>query len=355
MTTLGISLVMDLVNRVSGQAGAVQKSIKGISDSLAKASDAAVKNARAVDQLDDAYAKMQKRLETSQRLSFVGMEMGRIGRGILDPMKRAVVTTAEFEARMSAVGAVTQASAEDMAALNRQAIELGSTTMFSAKEAAEGMQFLGMVGFQTSEILRAMPGLLDMAKAGGEDLGVASDIASNILSGFGLEASEMSRVADVMTATFTRSNTTIGTLGESMKYVAPLAKAAGMSLEEASAMAGLLGDAGIQGGMAGTAMRGMLARLASPAGDAADLLSRLNVDLLDMDGNLRSPVLVLGELAKAMEDMGSGERLAALSTIFDDRAASGMAKLMEDEGVGGITKFMEVLTQSDGAASRGAA
>jgi TP901 family phage tail tape measure protein len=343
---------MDLVNRVSGQAGAIQKSIKGISNSLAQASDAAVKNTRAMKELEGAYEKMQKRLEISQRLSFVGMEMTRLGRGMMDPMKRAVITTADFESRMSAVGAVTQATAEEMAALKKHAVELGSTTMFSAKEAAEGMKALGMSGFRTSEILKAMPGLLDMAKAGGEELGAASDIASNILRGFGLEADEMGRVADVLTATFTRSNTTIGSLGETMQYVAPIAKAAGMSLEEASAMAGLLGDAGIKGSMAGTTMRGMLARLASPAGDAADLLSELNVDLLDLDGNLRSPVVVLGELAKAMENMGSGERLAALSTIFDDRAASGMAKLMEDEGVGGITKFLDVLTKSEGSAAR---
>ncbi len=355
MSNMGISLVMSFVNRVSGPAAQVSTSVGRISKSLATASKQATNAAKSMRDLEASYGKMQKRLEVSQRLSFVGMEMSRLGRGMTAPLKNAALTAMEFEARMDAVGAVTQGTTAQMAALTKQARELGSSTHFSATQAAEGMKFLGMAGFETNEIIASMPGLLAAAKAGEMDLARTSDIASNILSGFGLEASEMGRVADVLVATFTSANASTEQLGETMKYVAPLAREAGMSLEEAGAMAGLLGDAGIQGSMAGTTLRGMLAKLSNPAGDASEMLAEFGIELLDMEGNLRSPITVLGELAGAMENMGSGDRLAALGTIFDDRAASGMAKLMSDEGSGGITKFVKALEQSGGAAARVAA
>src|SRR5690606_7701339 len=125
------------------------------------------------------------------------------------------------------------------AALRRQARELGATTMFSAGDAASGMAFLAMAGFTPKAIRDAMPGLLDMAKAGDLDLAMTADIASNILGGFRMEASQMGNVADILTKAFTTSNMSLEMLGETMKYVGPVASTAGMGLEEAAAMAGL--------------------------------------------------------------------------------------------------------------------
>src|SRR5699024_6573503 len=134
------------------------------------------------------------------------------------------------------------------------------TTAFSATQVTEGMQFLSMSGYETNEIISAMPGLLDAAAAGQVELGAAADITSNILSGFGMEASETGMVADVQTKAFRSSNTSMECLSETMKYVARMAHAAGFSLEETAAAAGILGDAGIQGSQAGTTLRSAMPR-----------------------------------------------------------------------------------------------
>lgn len=153
----------------------------------------------------------------------------------------------DFEAAMSRVGAISGATGKEFKMLEKTAMELGKTTVFSASEAAEGMQYLAMAGYDANEIVAAMPGVLNAAAAGQVELGTAADITSNVLSGFGLQASETSRVADVLTKAFTSSNTSMESLGETMKYAAPIARAAGFSLEETAAAAGVLGDAGIQG------------------------------------------------------------------------------------------------------------
>ncbi|GHU38883.1 hypothetical protein AGMMS50256_38480 [Betaproteobacteria bacterium] len=183
----------------------------------------------------------------------------------------------EFEATMSKVQALTRLDRDspEMAALNTQARELGAKTMFSATEAAQGQAFLAMAGFSPEHVLQSMPAMLDMAKAGDMDLARTADIASNVQTAMGLDASQMPRIADTLTMAFTSSNVSLEMLGETMKYMAPAARAAGMSLEEASAMAGLLGNAGIQASMAGTSLRNVITRLAAPPKAAGEALSEL--------------------------------------------------------------------------------
>jgi phage-related tail protein len=135
----------------------------------------------------------------------------------------------EFEQSMAKVGAVARASGEELTRLTATARQLGATTNWTASQVAEGMQFLAMAGFNTEQTIAAMPGMLSLASAGAIDLGAAADIASNILTGFNMRAEEMGRLGDVMTNTFTTSNTNLQMLGESMKYVAPVAAATGVS------------------------------------------------------------------------------------------------------------------------------
>lgn len=157
---------------------------------------------------------------------------------------QAIKTAANFEASMSRVSAITGATTEQFEALEKQAMELGATTVFSASQAAEGMSFLAMAGFDTNEILAAMPGVLNLAAAGQMDLARASDIASNILTGFQLSAEESGRVVDVMAKAMTTANTNIEQLGYAMKYVAPVAASVGLSIEETAAAVGKLSDSG---------------------------------------------------------------------------------------------------------------
>ncbi|HCX7581889.1 TPA: phage tail tape measure protein, partial [Escherichia coli] len=162
-------------------------------------------------------------------------------------------------------------------ALREQALKLGSETQFTAGDAASGQAFLAMAGFTPQAIQAALPGVLSMATAGGMDLGETADIGSNILTQFGLSADQMDRVGDTLTAAFTRTNTDLRALGETMKYAGPVAGKLGISLEQAAAMAGVLANMGIRGSDAGTAMRASLARLASPPKAAAEALKELGV------------------------------------------------------------------------------
>lgn len=249
-----------------------------------------------------------------------------VGGGLMSiPVRTAI----EFEQSMLNVKSVINGiTKEEFIALNDEAKRLGAATSFSASEAAEGMKYLAMAGFNTNQIIEAMPGLLDMAKAGVIDLGRASDISSNILSAFGISANEMGRVADTLTMAFTTSNTTLESLGYTMKYVGPIARAAGMSLEEAAAMAGLLGNVGIQGEMAGTQLRAMLNRLAAPVGPAQEKLKELGITVKDSTGNLRPMIELLAEMDSKTANMGNADRLAAFKTIFGEEAVSGLSELI---------------------------
>jgi TP901 family phage tail tape measure protein len=346
---------MRLVDLLSGPSVGVRKATEGVSKSLSDASTKAQKAAASIKAVEEAYTKMQKSLEVSQRLSFVGMEMSKIGNGLTSPLKASVAAAADFEESIKAVGLVTRGTSEEIEQLRQQALLLGSTTEFSTLQVAEGMRYLGRAGFTTKEILSGLPGVMDMADAAGADLAATSAMAADLVVGFGLSAADLPRVADVLTAAFTTSKTTLDQLGEALAGVAPLASEVGLKFEDAAAMVALLGNAGIKGSAADRAIRSMMANLANSTGPAADLVSELNLDLLDMEGNLRSPVAILGEMADAMKDMGSGERLAALSTIFDQRSAGGLAKLMKDAGSGGILAYAKTLNESTGAAGRAAA
>ncbi|MEK3893196.1 phage tail tape measure protein [Bacillus sp. FSL W7-1354] len=260
-----------------------------------------------------------------------------------------VKTTADFESAMSRVGALSGATGKQLESMTQTAEHLGATTAFTATQAAEGMQFLAMAGYKTNEIIAAMPGLLATAAAGQTDLATTADITSNILSGFGLQAKETARVADVLTKAFTNSNTDLEMLGYTMKYVAPIAHASGQSLESVAAAAGLLGNAGIQGTQAGTSLRRMLTRLAGPPKAAREELHDLGVTVEDAKGNMKPLAQIIGELAEATKDMGEADRLAAISRISGVEASSAMLALM-DAGQGKIEAFTKELENSGGTA-----
>lgn len=266
---------------------------------------------------------------------------------------KPVSIAVDFEQSMLNIKSVVNGiSEQEFNALSKEARRLGAETSFSAREAADGMKYLAMAGFKSNQIIDAMPGLLDMAKAGVIDLGRASDISSNILSAFGLSAQEMTRVADTLTMAFTTSNTTLESLGYTMRYVGPIAREAGMSLEEAAAMAGLLGNVGIQGEMAGTQLRAMVNRLTAPVGPAQEKLKELGITVKDSTGNLRPMIELLAEMDKKTAAFGNADRLAAFKTIFGEEAVSGLSELINQAGTGGIAKYLDIVKNSAGKASQ---
>lgn len=273
------------------------------------------------------------------------MSTAMLGMALAAPAKIAIA----FDDQMRRVGAVSNARGAQLEALTAKARELGRDTKFTAIEVGQGMEYLAMAGFNAEQQLGAIGGVLNVAAASGVELGRASDIVSNALTGFGLAANQAGRVGDVLTKTFTSSNTTLESLGETLKYVAPVARAAGMNLELAAAIAGVMGDAGIQGSMAGTSMRSVILRMIAPAKDgqkhlgrmgfsqeqltealadpegqaAAQHVKKMGIDIADKDGNMRAWEDILTELATKMGNMTEQDRLAAASAIFGKNAVSG--------------------------------
>jgi TP901 family phage tail tape measure protein len=275
------------------------------------------------------------------------------GSGILYAGAQMLAPGLDFDASMSKVQALTRLQKDDpqLQALRDQARQLGASTQFTAGQAADAQGFLGMAGFDPKAIQAAMPGMLDLAKAGDSDLAETADIASNILTGFNLSAGETARLGDVLVGTFTRSNTNLQMLGETMKYVAPVAASVGQDIETVAAMAGKLGDAGIQGSMGGTALRAIIGRLSAPTGMAAKALDKLGISAKDAKGNMRDMPTVLQEIYEKTKGMGDADRAGILKSIAGEEAVSGLVALVSSAGSGELQQFIGTLRQAEGEAS----
>lgn len=336
---------------------------------------------RASKQSEASIARVNARMARKElRSELRGSMMGMVGSALA--VAAPIKTAMNFEQSMAKVGAITRTTTdkgrmEEFKRLEEEAKRLGLKTQYSASEAADGMSYLAMAGFNTEQILNSMPGMLDLAASGAMDLASSADIASNILSGFSLDAKEMNRVSDVLVRGFTTSNTNLMQLGDAMKYVAPVASKASTSLEDTAAMVGLLGNVGIQGSMAGTTLRAALVRLIQPPKKAADALkvlgrevseeelAQLNSDfysasmaaeelglsLTDSEGNMRSLPNILEQIAAATKGMGSAQKQAALAMIFGQDAVAGMTELVDQAGSGKLKEYIALLKQSGDAAA----
>lgn len=259
-----------------------------------------------------------------------------------------------FGKEMSRVQALTRIdkNSPQFKALREQALKLGSETQFTASDAASGQSFLAMAGFTPQAIQAALPGVLNMALAGGVELGETADIGSNILTQFNLTADQMGRVGDTLTAAFTRTNTDLRALGETMKYTGPVAAKLGISLEEAAAMAGMLANNGLRGSDAGTAMRASLSRLASPPKAAADALKELGVSVADARGKMRPMEDVLLDLYKATQKYGQVDQVSFFKDIAGEEAFVGLQTLVAAAGSGELQKLTRELQGARGEADR---
>lgn len=304
----------------------------------------------AIDNFTSTFRNLDSQLSQAYKTAgTMGKSMIVAGAAVGTGLGAAVKTAADFEKTMSRVGALSGATDKEMKKLNETALHLGETTSFSASQAGEGMSYLAMAGYKTNEIISAMPGLLAGAAAGQTDLATTADITSNILSGFGIQASETGRVMDVLTATFTNSNTDLRMLGETMKYLAPVAKSVGISLEETAAATGILGNAGIQGTMAGTSMAMAMTRLASPVGKAKKMMEKLGFSAFDANGTMIPLSDMITQLTEKTKDLTQQQKLQAIKTIFGQEALKSILTLMEAGG-DTIAEFATELENSGGIA-----
>jgi len=307
---------LDVIVSLKDQAS---KKVKDITGAVDKLSSAALKAAKAVGVLTAAFAGLSIR------------------------------EFAEFEQGMSKVKAITGATGKDFDDLTEKAKEMGRTTAFTAKEASDAMTFLGMAGFETADIMKAVGGTLDLAAASGIELGRAADIASNVLTGFRLDTSQTGRVVDVMAKTITSSNTNMEQMAEAMKFFAPTAAAFGITVEEASATIGLLGNAGLQGTIATQAFATALVRLAKPTAAMQTTMDELGLTFFDAQGEFIGFTEMIGMLEKRFENLTTEQRQAAISTIFGQRAVKQFNVLLS-AGSGELKEFTGKLKDSGGTA-----
>ncbi|MBQ6773808.1 MAG: phage tail tape measure protein [Synergistaceae bacterium] len=318
-----------------------------------------------VTQAQEKLARSQAALkETQSKLSWDNikgelMTSAALGLSMAKPVQQA----ADFQQAMARVNAVAftgknktpEQQAADQAAfeaLQKQARQLGRDTQYTATQAAQSQENLARAGFKSQEIIAAMPGLLSMAAAEGMDLAQAADIAASTLRGFNLSADQSNRVADVLAQTSAASNTSITGLGESMKYVAPVMSGLGVSVEETAAMLGIMGNAGIKGSQAGTALRAAFLRLSKEPKAVSKALAQLGIAAKDSQGKLRTMPSLMKELSQKMKGMGEGEQMKYLSNIFGSEAAAGMLAIMRASVDGSLAELEKLNKGSEGVAKQ---
>lgn len=297
------------------------------------------------DEADGTQSSTSKLGENLKRLAKYGAaSMGALA-------VAAIKVSGDFEESMNAVRAVSGATGKDFDDLRNLAKKMGAETAFSATEAANGMEYLAMAGMNTQQVLATIPNALSLAAAGSIDLAQSADILSNIMSGMGIAAEESARVADVLAQTAAGANTNISALGEAMKYVAPIAKTMGYSLEEASAAIGILGNAGIAGGQAGTSLRAILSRIAADTGAKATLAD-LGVTAVDSSGKMRSLTEILTDLQFKTKDLSSADQIEVFKDIAGAEAMGALAVLVDGVANESLPQLTAKLMEAEGAAQK---
>lgn len=262
-------------------------------------------------------------------------------------------SAADFEAQMSTVGAVMLKGRSEIGALEAKAKQLGATTVFSATQAAEGMELMARAGFSEGDILGGIDGVLNAAAASGMTLAETANHVSNVLKGMGMETSEASRVADVLALASSRTNSTIGSLGESMKNVASTAREFNIPLEEVVAGVALLQDVGLDASVAGSAMNTMLTRMAKISPEMAAKMNKLGVSFQDAQGNMLPFQQVMDQLSTLLNSTkGNMEAAALTADLFGMRGQKAATNLVELVRAGKFSGLVNELNNAAGAAEK---
>lgn len=304
--------------------------------------------------LAGAKAQMERTQQLAGNMATTGAAGLATGGGALYGIGRVMQTGIEFDAGMSNVQALTRLdkNSPEMQKLRDQAKILGAETMFTATQAAEGQGFLAMAGFTPEAILDSMPGVLDLAKAGRMELSQTADIVSNVMSAMGMESSEMGRIGDALASTFTSTNTSLGSLGDTMKFAAPVASALGVDIETLLAMTGALGDAGIQGSMAGTGLSTIMTRIAKPTKEVLKGLDKIGISAKDAANQMKTPEKLLEQIYKKTKNMSDSERISVLGAISGQEALKSMVTLVNKAGTQELHESIQARKDALGTSAR---
>lgn len=302
-----------------------------ISQGFDKISNKAERAANSTGRFSRAMSKMS----TAQAIA-----TGSVGYYVFNTLK-------DFSEQMQGVKSVAEVTGVSFAELEEQAKELGRTTRYTASQAASAQYFLAKAGYDTKKIYDAMPQTLLLASAANLDIAQSADIVTNIMAGYQMNTEQLTEAVDVLSKSFSSSNTDLVDLGTAMKYAGPVASGMGISFKEAAAAIGMMGNAGIQGSMAGTSLRGALVRLAKPTKEVKRYIKGLKLDIYNSNGSIKS----LTEIVEQLEKRGA--TTAHMMAIFGQRAGPAMSALVS-QGSAELRKFQQTLDNSTGFAAKAA-
>lgn len=267
---------------------ALQREIVETEEELRRLEQEAQNATSALSKIDEAGKKLE---QVGDKMTSAGKKMMPVTAAITGIGAAAVKTTADFDSSMSQVSAISGATGEDLDALRDKAREMGAKTKFSASEAADAMSYMAMAGWKTEDMLDGISGVMDLAAASGEDLATTSDIVTDALTAFGLTAADSGHFADVLAAASSNANTNVAMMGETFRYVAPIAGALGFSVEDTSEAIGLMANAGIKSSQAGTSLRTIMNSLTGPIDIVGENLGEVTIQTTKGKGQVTASIL----------------------------------------------------------------
>ena len=284
----------------------------------------------------------------------VGNAMTKVAGKVGEIGTAAIKVGMTFEAEMSKVSAISGATGDELLSLTDKAKEMGAKTKFSATESAQAMEYMAMAGWKTEDMLNGIEGIMNLAAASGENLATTSDIVTDALTAFGLSAQDSTHFADVLAAASSNANTNVSMMGETFKYVAPVAGALGFSVEDCGVAIGLMANSGIKAGQAGTSLRQMLSRLTKPTKEVQTAMNTLGLSLTDSVGNVKSLDTVMSDLRSGFSGLSKAEQTQIATSLAGQEAMSGLLAIVNasDED---FNKLKDSIYNADGAAAEMAA
>lgn len=262
----------------------------------------------------------------------------------------AIKTGANFESSMSNVAAISGATGDELKSLTDKAKEMGAKTKFSASESADAFSYMAMAGWKTADMLDGIEGIMNLAAASGEDLATTSDIVTDALTAFGLSASDSTHFADILAKASSNANTNVGMMGETFKYVAPVAGALGFSAEDCATAIGLMANSGIKASQAGTSLRSIFTRMAKPTKEVQGAMDALGISLTKSDGSMKSLNEIMVDLRKGFSGLTQDQKAQMAAALGGQEAMSGLLAIVnasDDD----FNKLSDSIANCDGAAA----
>jgi hypothetical protein len=283
-----VAKLQDQLNGAKAELAGMENAVKDNRDAIDGLGREVEDAGEAMDEAGRSAVSFGDLLKANIVSDFIVEGIRKITDGLKDFARFSLESGMNFEAQMSRVQAISGATAEDAGRLAEKAKEMGETTVFSATESAQALEYMAMAGWKTDDMLEGLAGIMNLAAASGEDLAATSDIVTDALTAFGLTAADSTHFADVLAVASSNANTNVGMMGETFKYVAPVAGAMGYTVEDVAVAIGLMANSSIKASSAGTALRTLMTNMAKPTSDMADAMYYLGVSLTDDEGNMHS-------------------------------------------------------------------